>query len=673
MSDKKQFDPLETAIGIDLGTTYSCCAVMRNSGVEIIASETGSRTVPSMVGFTDTERLIGEAAKNQAALNPQNTVFGVKRLIGRLFTDQSVQDNMKLWPFKVLKKDNKPIIEVSYLNETKLFKPEELSAMVLQKMKQMAETYLGHPVKNAVITVPAYFNDQQRSATKDSGTIAGLTVLRIINEPTAASFCYGLHEKKGTGEQLVLIFDLGGGTFDVSLLSIDDGVFEVKATNGNVNLGGDDFDERMMKWIIQEFKKKHKKDLGKSDRALRRLRTACERAKRTLSSQTQATIEIDSLFEGIDYTVVFTRARFEDLCMDYFKQCLQPVERVLQDAKISKSQIHEIVLVGGSTRIPKVQQMLKEFFNGKELNNTVNPDEAVAFGASVQASILTGQSKQVENMVMIDVTPLSLGIETAGAMMAKIIERNTTIPCKKSQIFSTFQDNQTAVTIQVFEGERMQTAHNRLMGQFDLMGIPAAPRGVPQIEVTFDLDANGMLHVTAVDKASGKSRNIQIKNESGRLSTDEIKRMVDDAEKYKEEDRKHADRISAKSNLEAYAYGLKSSLKEEKLTSKLDPTDKEKVEKKVEEVISWITENDNANKEEYETKRAELEAIANPIISKVYEGMGGQNPHQGVPGHGAGGFDPSMFVDPTSSSGHPGSAGVPKSHKNKGPKIEEVD
>ncbi|KAL7624321.1 Hsp70 chaperone [Parahypoxylon ruwenzoriense] len=648
------------AVGIDLGTTYSCVGVFRDDRIEIIANDQGNRTTPSFVAFTDTERLIGDAAKNQVAMNPHNTVFDAKRLIGRKFTDPEVQADMKHFPFKVIEKNGKPIVEVEYKGEQKQFTPEEISSMVLIKMRETAESYLGGNVVNAVITVPAYFNDSQRQATKDAGLIAGLNVLRIINEPTAAAIAYGL-DKKAEGERNVLIFDLGGGTFDVSLLTIEEGIFEVKSTAGDTHLGGEDFDNRLVNHFVNEFKRKHKKDLSTNARALRRLRTACERAKRTLSSSAQTSIEIDSLFEGIDFYTSITRARFEELCQDLFRSTIQPVDRVLSDAKIDKSQVHEIVLVGGSTRIPRVQKLITDYFNGKEPNKSINPDEAVAYGAAVQAAILSGDtsSKSTNEILLLDVAPLSLGIETAGGMMTKLIPRNTTIPTKKSEVFSTFSDNQPGVLIQVYEGERQRTKDNNLLGKFELTGIPPAPRGVPQIEVTFDLDANGIMNVSAIEKGTGKSNKIVITNDKGRLSKEDIERMLSEAEKYKEEDEAEGRRISAKNGLESYAYSLRNTLSDSKVDEKLDAGDKEKLKTEIDKVVSWLDENQQATREEYEEKQKELEGIANPIMMKFYGSGGAGGMPGGMPGAGGPG-------------GFPG-AGGPGATQDDGPTVEEVD
>ena len=603
------------------GTTYSCVGVYKNGKVEIIANDQGNRITPSYVAFTDTERLIGDAAKNQATVNPTRTVYDVKRLVGRKFSDADVQRDRKLVSYDIVDAKGKPYVGVEVAGEKKTFSPEEISAMILTKMKETAEAFLGKPVKHAVVTVPAYFNDAQRQATKDAGVIAGLNVVRIINEPTAAAIAYGL-DKKGK-EQNILVFDLGGGTFDVSILTIDSGVFEVISTSGDTHLGGEDFDQRVMEYFIKLIKRKYDKDVSKDARALQKLRREAERAKRALSSQHQVRVEIESLVEGLDLSEPLTRARFEELNADLFKKTLGPVKKALDDAGLRKDQIDEIVLVGGSTRIPKVQALIKDFFNGKEPNKGVNPDEAVAYGAAVQGGILGGEGgDEVKDILLLDVCPLSMGIETVGGVMTKLIPRNTVIPTKKSQVFSTYQDQQTTVSIQVYEGERAMTKDNHKLGQFDLTGIPAAPRGVPQIEVTFEIDANGILNVAAIEKGSGKTEKITITNDKGRLSQEDIDRMVEEAEEFAEQDKQVKAKIDARNALETYCYSMKQTMSE-KMGEKIAPEEKESIEKAVEEALEWLDANTDVEKEEYEEKLKEVQDIAQPIIAKVYAESGG--------------------------------------------------
>lgn len=620
-----------TIIGIDLGTTYSCVAVWKDGKVEIIANNLGERTTPSWVSFNDSERIVGHGAKSQSGSNAENIVYDSKRMIGRTFNDPAVQEDMKHWPFKVKKGLNdKPMISVKYKGETKDFTPEEISAMVLSSMKETAELYLGYPVKRAVVTVPAYFNDAQRRATKDAGVIAGLNIERIINEPTAAAIAYGL-DKKDDEERNVLIFDLGGGTLDVSLLTLDSGLFEVKATSGNTHLGGEDMDHKIMSWCLKEFQMKNKgvnvDQMMKNKKVLSKLKAACEKAKKTLSAASNAVVEVDSLYDGIDFRVSLARAKFEQLCVDEFNKCLAPVEQVLKDAKMSKGQISDIVLIGGSTRIPKIKELLKNYFNGKEPKQDINPDEAVAYGAAVQGAVLAKvKDAKIDSLVLVDVTPLSMGIETAGGQMAKIIQRNMTIPCCKEQVFSTYSDNQPGVTVKVFEGEREFTKHNNLLGTFELSGIPPMLRGIPKIQVKFDVDANGILNVSATEESTNKTNKITIKNDKNRFSSDELEKMIEEANKFKEEDKKNKERFDAKNDLENYIYGARNSTSGEEFKSKLGEENVKLLNDIVNESLQWVEENQELTTEEYKSKQKEIEDKISPLLMKAYNQQPKQEP-----------------------------------------------
>jgi heat shock protein 5 len=614
-----------TVIGIDLGTTYSCVGVFKSGRVEIIANDQGNRITPSYVSWTadSGERLIGDAAKNQATINPENTVFDVKRLIGRNYNDKTVQADKKHFPFTLVSKESKPYVQVETGDGQSTFAPEEVSAMILQKMKQTAEAYLGYTVEKAVVTVPAYFNDAQRQATKDAGTIAGMKVERIINEPTAAAIAYGLDKREG--EKNILVFDLGGGTFDVTLLTIDNGVFEVLATNGDTHLGGEDFDQRVMQYFIKMFKKKNGSDMSKDKRAMQKLRKEVERVKRTLSNQHQARVEVEALYDGVDFSETLTRARFEELNMDLFKKTLGPVGKVMEDSDMGKDDVDEIVMVGGSTRIPKVQSMIKDYFNGKEPSRGINPDEAVAYGAAVQGGILSGKGgEETKDLLLLDVAPLTLGIETVGGVMNKIIPRNHVVPTKKSQIFSTAADYQPVVEIQVYEGERAMTKDCHRLGKFEIH-VPPAPRGVPQIEVTFEVDANGVLSVSATDIGTGKGNKIEITNDKGRLSPEEIERMIEEGEQHAEEDKRMRARVEARTSLENYVFSMKKTLSDSGSMS-INKREKMKVEAVLDKANQWLDDNTDADVDDCEAKLKEVQDVCSPIIAKAYGGKGPRGP-----------------------------------------------
>lgn len=606
--------PKGAAVGIDLGTTYSCVAVCQKGKVEIIANNYGNRITPSCVAFTDKERLVGEAAETQRGLSPKNTVFGTKRLIGRRYDDPAVQSAMTRWPFQVVGGGEKVQVQVSYKGLEKAFYPEEISALVLSRLKQGAEAYLGRPVSQAVIAVPAYFNDAQRQATIDAAAIAGLKVLRLINEPSAAAIAYSLNASPHwKAKRNVLVFDLGGGTFDVSIVSVQDGVFEVMATTGDTQLGGEDFDQRLLDHLVLEFQKTHKEDLSQSHKALQRLKVACEKAKRALSSNVRATVSVDSLYKGVDFCNTITRAFFEDLCADLFQATMEHVTRVLEDSGIQKVQIHDVVLVGGSTRIPVIRNLLSKFFDGKKLSLSINPEEAVAYGAAVQAAILTGHRYQnLENLLLLDVTPISLGLETVGGVMDVVVKRNSPIPTKETRHFSTTEDNQTSLFLQVYEGERTLTKHNRLLGTVSLSGLQPAPRCVPVIVVTFAIDHDNILTVSAMERHSGNSRQLVITDTRGRLDREEMERILKEEGESREEEKAEQEKLEALNSLESSTFQLKRAAEQRK---SLDDRAKRRVLEMCEETTLWLEENRLAPKKEYEEKKRELEDVCHSIIT----------------------------------------------------------